>query len=233
MLIACEGISGSGKSKIVSQLFEQIAAQNEKITIVEWNSNPLIRNIINKLYQLNILSSNIYSLLQWGGFLNDYFRKILPLLKKGYIIIADRYIYTGLTRDAMNRSNRFMGRLISRYILKPDILLFNDTDLEVCYFRIKMRGKPLFHTNQRILQNKVLKNKDLYYLRKMQFQYTKLLNDPNLLGNTNVFIVNRWCDISQLIEFYMSIKRKRMPFINLNKRPDEEVAVCSRNQSNK
>lgn len=213
VLIACEGLSGSGKSQGGRELFAFLNNKGYHAVLVEWNSNKLIRKAIHYLNRWNVLTPSIYSFLQWLSYLVSYYFKMLPLLKKDYVIIADRYVYTGLTRDIVNQSNQTLGKLISRKVRKPDLILFYDTELQLCYQRILERSKPLFHPNQRILKNKRLKNKDLYYLRKLQYQYNKLFFDPQFLIDNNVLfvsdlnLVNHQVEISLDRKFNLLIKR--------------------------
>ncbi len=181
-LIVCEGVSGSGKTEIVGQIFDFLVKKNYPCFLFEWNSNHLVRKLILKLNKNRLLNSTIYSIIQWTGFIFDYLFKIIPRLRSNIIVIADRYIYTGLTRDATNGSPNWFGWLIHHTVRKPDFLVFQDTDLELCYERIKIRGKKLFHPNQVILNNKLLKNKDLYYLRKIRREYLKLFSNPTVMG---------------------------------------------------
>ena len=205
-LIACEGISGSGKSESITKIYNHLSAQYN-VQIVEWNSNEKIRKIIKSLCKLNLLTSTIYSILQWISFFIDYFSRILPALNKGYIVIADRYVYTALTRDIVNGSSLLLGKYLCTLVRKPDMLFFYDTNCELCYERILTRGKALFHTNKYIKRNKLLKNKNLYYLKKLRCEYFKLLQKSNLLGHTNVVIVkNDEVNVVDMLDQYIKSK---------------------------
>lgn len=195
-LIAFEGLSGAGKSHMIYDLYNFYKDRNQKTAIIEWNSNPLIRKIMKLLNKANILTKEAYSFLQWISFFIDYFTVILPLLRKNYYVIADRYIYTGLTRDIVNGTKFRVGQLISLFVRQPDYIYFIDTPPNVCFERIKKRGKPLFHTNKRILKSKLLRNKTLYYLKKVRREYLKLFED--LKTKTNIKIIHM--DSSVIIE---------------------------------
>jgi dTMP kinase len=176
-LIAVEGISGCGKSGKVKSLHMYFRKTDFNTYIVEWNSNSIIRGAVSFLREKKLLNSTLYSVLQWLDFLLSYFFIIKPKLKKGYIIIADRYIYTGLTRDAANGALLFLGKLISKFVRKPDMIFFYDVPPEICICRISKRGKPFYHTNKLILNNKLLKHKDLYYLTKLRNEYLKIFTN--------------------------------------------------------
>ncbi len=206
VLIVCEGISGSGKSESVSKIYNHLSVKNT-VQIVEWNSNEKIRRIIKALCNFEMLTSTIYSILQWISFFINYFTKILPALNKGNIVIADRYVYTAFTRDKVNGSSVLLGKYLCTLVRKPDMIFFYDTSCELCYERILSRGKALFHTNKYIKRNRLLKNKDLYYLKKLRGEYMKILRKSNLLGYTNVVIVkNNSVDVNKMLDQYLRSK---------------------------
>jgi dTMP kinase len=204
ILIAFEGISGSGKSESIRMLYGHLTGKGYRTSVVEWNSNEIIRRIIKKLHGKRILTPLIYSIFQWIGFYIDYFTKFVPLLRKGYIVIADRYFYTALTRDKVNGAGTLHGKVLGRFARRPDILFFNDTRPDICYERITARGKALFHTNAAILNNRLLKNRDLYYLRKLRAEYLKLFKTQEKeTGRYMVFIGDDHKKIIEYLEEYM------------------------------
>lgn len=206
VLIVCEGISGSGKSESVTKIYNHLSAQNN-VQIVEWNSNKKIRRITKALCKFKILTSTIYSILQWISFFIDYFTRILPTLNKDNIVIADRYVYTALTRDMVNGSSVLLGKYLCTLVRKPDMIFFYDTNCELCYERILSRGKALFHTNKYIKRNRLLKNKDLYYLKKLRGEYIKILQKSNLFCNTNVVIIkNDAVNVIKKLDQYLKSK---------------------------
>lgn len=206
VLIVCEGISGSGKSESVAKIYNYLSAQNN-VKIVEWNSNKKIRRIIKLLCNFKMLTSTIYSILQWSSFSIDYFTRIVPALNKGNIVLADRYVYTALTRDMVNGSSVLPGKYFCTLVRKPDMLFFYDTNCELCYERILTRGKALFHTNKYIKRNKLLKNKNLYYLKKLRSEYIKILRKSNLLSHTNVVIIkNDEVNVIKELDQYLKSK---------------------------
>jgi dTMP kinase len=142
VLIVFEGISGSGKSENIKKICSLLQSKDYRVAVVEWNSNKRIRRVVDFLKNRGKLTCVIYSIFQWISFLIDYYRRILPLLKKGYIVLADRYIYSGFTRDAINGTGNFFSKFIERIARKPDLLFFFNTSPAICYERIKLRGTP-------------------------------------------------------------------------------------------
>lgn len=213
-LIVFEGISGCGKSETVDKLRSYLAEKGFKTCVIEWNSNKIIRKITSIIGSKKLLTSNIYSYLQWLSFFIDYYFKIIPLLKENYILIADRYVYTGLTRDIANGARGRLGRWIYRIVIKPDLLFFYDIDPRVCYERISKRGKDLFHTNKSIMKSKTLKNKNLYYLAKIRREYLRLFDNPEVRKETRIirFKDNNEC-FKKHVEDYISIQKEMHEYV--------------------
>ncbi|MDP5274597.1 dTMP kinase [Chengkuizengella axinellae] len=208
VLIVYEGISGSGKSKGIAELSECLSKNKVEAKVIEWNSNKRIRSFVERLEKLGILTSSLYSLLQWMSFLIDYFKVISPSLKKNHVVIADRYIFTGITRDAVNGAGKWFGSIIYRFVRKPDVLFFYDTPVQICYSRIQSRGKPLFHTNKALHQNKKINNKEIYYLNEMRNEYIQLFKNHKTKTNTNVFVVNdSFINMNTAVEGYIRQKK--------------------------
>ncbi len=214
LFITFEGISGSGKSENVESLRSYLAGKGYRVSVVEWNSNVLIRKIIYKINSINLLNSELYSLFQWFSFILDYFFKIRPGLKKNDILIADRYIYTGLTRDSANGASGRLGRAIYKRIIKPHLVFYQDVNPRECYKRILKRGKTLFHTNKVIKESSIIKNKDLFYLMKLRKEYILLLNNHGIKQDADIMWIRDNPEIViKRAEEYISGKRGPQEYV--------------------
>jgi dTMP kinase len=212
VLIVFEGLSGSGKSLNAGLLLKNLRDKGYEPVLTEWNSNKTIRRFSAWLDSRRMLSSDIYSFLQWISFLLDYFRIILPTLRSRKIVIADRYVYTGITRDSINGARKRLGLLIASVVRKPDYIYFLDTPSHICLDRLKARNKALFHTNRRIRENKLIKNKDLYYLNKMRYAYNRLFTESEQLNIKRVTQTDPKNGIAQWDTVYQICETKIMKF---------------------
>lgn len=207
-LIACEGISGCGKSVSIRELSDYLNSLGYRVHISEWNSNKKIRNLVKYLHSKKLLNAFNYGILQWISFLKDYYTSILPLLKKNYIVIADRYTYTGMNRDKVNGTTSRIGRMIIKLVRTPDIIFFFDTNPEICSKRIKARNKDLFHTNKDIHNNNYLSDKDLYYLKQMRIEYIKYFDNLESMESAKVIhIINNQCNLNEYVKSYIDQKK--------------------------
>ncbi len=200
ILIACEGLSGCGKSESIKELHHYLKHSGYNVHIIEWNSNEKIRGFIKLLQRYKILSPFVYSLLQWVSFINDYFKQIRPLLKTECIIIADRYVYTGITRDKANGSISCIGKTIEKIIRVPDLIFLFDTDPEICMKRIHDRNKELFHPNKKM-------KKDASYLKAIRTQYYACFDRLQINKKTILIrIFNNHCNMNEHVRDYIEQK---------------------------
>lgn len=196
ILVVYEGISGSGKSEGIHNLRNYLSVLGFTTRTIEWNDNRVIRKIVKKLIKLGLLTPAVYSFFQWISFLVDYFSVIVPSLQKNQIVLADRYIYTGLSRDAVNGAGTLFGRVLNRLVRKPDLVIFYDTPTNICYERIRSRGKPLFYPSKLDHSRKSTQEAQSFdenaikqYLVKMRSEYIRILGQLQKHQRTNLLIV--------------------------------------------
>ena len=99
-LVVVEGIDGSGKSTQLYLLKRWLEIGGYRIHFTEWNSSPLVRSATRRGKQRRLLTPTTFSLLHAADFADRCERQIMPLLHGGYLVLADRYIYTAFARDA-------------------------------------------------------------------------------------------------------------------------------------
>lgn len=207
ILIVYEGISGSGKSEGIALLTKDLASLGYPVSVTEWNSNRFIRGAIGVLRKLRVLTPVVYSLLQWISFLIDYWIYIVPKLRRDRIVIADRYVYTGVTRDVVNGAGERLSRLGRFRVRKPDLVVFFDTPPETCSERIQSRGKRLFQPGRPVRQGMQSAELDLLYLIRMRDEYVRIFSDKSLLRDTTVlFVQDSSHKANEVVKAYISQK---------------------------
>ncbi len=141
-LIAVEGLDGSGKSTQIRLLKRWLELEGYKVFFTEWNSSELVKKATRKGKKKKLLTPTTFSLIHATDFADRYERQILPLLKGGYLVLADRYCYTAFARDAVRGCDRDWLRKLYRFARKPDITFFFQLPLEVALGRI-LEGRPM------------------------------------------------------------------------------------------
>src|SRR5439155_1269092 len=83
-----------------------------------------------------LLTPTTFSLIHSTDFADRYERQILPLLNAGYIVLADRYIFTAFARDAVRGCDRGWIRKLYSFARKPDLTFYFDVPLKTALARI-------------------------------------------------------------------------------------------------
>jgi dTMP kinase len=140
-LIVVEGIDGSGKSTQLYLLKRWLEIRGYRIHFTEWNSSPLVKSATRRGKQRRLLTPTTFSLLHAADFADRCERQILPLLHGGYLVLADRYIYTAFARDAARGCSPHWLRNLYSFAPIPDITFYFRAPLDVAVDRI-VAGRP-------------------------------------------------------------------------------------------
>jgi len=141
-LIAVEGLDGSGKSTQIALLKRWLELESYKVFFTEWNSSAIVKSATRKGKRRRLLTPTTFSLIHCTDFADRYERQILPLLRAGFIVLADRYIFTAFARDYVRGCDRKWLRRIYNFARLPDITFFFDVPLDVALDRI-LHGRPV------------------------------------------------------------------------------------------
>jgi dTMP kinase len=141
-LIAVEGLDGSGKSTQIYLLKRWLELQNMKVSFTEWNSSTIVKAATKRGKKEQLLTATTFCLIHCTDFAHRYERYIVPLLRQGYIVLADRYIFTALARDAVRGCDRDWVRNLYSFALVPDITFYFDVPLLTAIDRI-LAGRPV------------------------------------------------------------------------------------------
>src|SRR5581483_2784523 len=140
-LIAVEGLDGSGKSTQIYLLKRWLEAEGVRVYFSEWNSSELVKSATSKGKKRELLTPTTFSLIHATDFADRYERHLLPLLRAGYVVLCDRYIFTAFARDVVRGCPPAWVRGIYNFAALPDLTFFFKADLEVSLNRI-LDGRP-------------------------------------------------------------------------------------------
>lgn len=135
-LIVVEGIDGSGKSTQISLLSHWLRSQGYAVAFSEWNSSPLVRQTTRRGKKKARFTPTTFSLIHATDFADRLESYILPLLKAGAIVCADRYAYTAFARDVARGVSRSWVRNLYSFALRPNISFYFRVPLDVALGRI-------------------------------------------------------------------------------------------------
>src|ERR1700686_3249428 len=135
-LIVVEGIDGSGKSTQLSLLSQWLRLRGFAVAFSEWNSSPLVRETTKRGKKKNMFTPVTFSLIHATDFADRRERYIVPLLKAGAVVCADRYAYTAFARDVVRGVGRRWVRNLYRFAVRPNLTFYFRVPLEVAIGRI-------------------------------------------------------------------------------------------------
>jgi dTMP kinase len=124
LLVAFEGADGSGKTTQRKLFKTWLQAEGYDVVTTKWNSSDLIKPIIKSRKAVRALSPEEFSLLHAADFRHRVEHKILPALWKGQLVIADRFLFTGLARDVARGLDLDWVLKLYQPLLWPDIVFY-------------------------------------------------------------------------------------------------------------
>ncbi len=142
-LIIVEGIDGSGKSTQIRLVERWLRSLGYNVFFTEWNSADLVKKTTKKGKKSRSLTPTTFSLLHATDFAHRLVSNILPPLKAGMIVLADRYVFTAFARDHVRGCDREWIRKVYRFAPKPDISFYFRVPIEVSLKRITMARQVL------------------------------------------------------------------------------------------
>ena len=140
-LIAVEGLDGSGKSTQIYLLKRWLELEGYKVFFTEWNSSVLVKSATKKGKKRQLLTSTTFSLIHCTDFADRYERQIWPLLCAGYIVLADRYMFTAFARDSARGCDLEWVKNMYSFASLPDITFYFKVPPAVAIDRI-LEGRP-------------------------------------------------------------------------------------------
>jgi dTMP kinase len=135
-LFIVEGIDGSGKSTQLSLLQQWLRREGYMVFFSEWNSSPLVKETTSRGKKKQMLTPTTFSLIHATDLADRIERHIIPPLKAGAIVLADRYIYTAFARDGARGVSPQWVRELYRFAVRPTIPFYFRVPLEVSLKRI-------------------------------------------------------------------------------------------------
>jgi dTMP kinase len=142
-LFVVEGIDGSGKTTQLALLAKWLSAEGQRVFVTEWNSSVLVKAATKTGKKKNALTPMTFSLLHATDFADRLLYKIIPPLKAGMIVLADRYAYTAFARDVTRGVDRQWVRELYSFGVKPDLTLYFRVPIAVSLDRLMARRVKL------------------------------------------------------------------------------------------
>ena len=136
-LFIVEGIDGSGKSTQLDLLHKWLVSEGYLVVVTEWNSASIVKQTTRRGKKRRLLTPMSFSLIHSADFASRTYQQILPALRGGAVVLADRYVYTAFARDAVRGVNREWLRDLYSFAVKPSLAFYFDVPLAEAITRIR------------------------------------------------------------------------------------------------
>src|ERR1700743_887160 len=123
-LIVGEGADGSGRSTQIARWVDWLETGGHPTVQVGLKRSTLVSKELEEAQTGNILSRSTLSLFYATDFADQWENIILPALKAGFIVLADRYIYTLMARDMVRGMDESWLKNLYGIAIKPDAVFY-------------------------------------------------------------------------------------------------------------
>ena len=135
-LITIEGTDGVGRTTQVTQLKQWLEVQGYGVIDTGWTRSELMSETIMAAKAGHSLNRLTFSLLHATDFADRLTYSIIPYLKAGITVLADRYIYTAFARDVARGVDRRWVRDLYAFAGRPDAAFYFRVPIDVAVGRI-------------------------------------------------------------------------------------------------
>lgn len=123
-LIVIEGADCSGRSTQTLLLKQWLEYNGHAVADTGIKRSDLVSTTIDEAKEGNVLGKTTLSLLYATDMADQFENKILPALHAGFIVIADRYIFTLMVRDTVRGADPGWLEELFGFALVPDITFY-------------------------------------------------------------------------------------------------------------
>jgi dTMP kinase len=123
-LFAIEGADGSGRSTQIALLIQWLEANGFAVRFMGLRRSNLASEELEEAKKGNVLTRTTLSMFYATDFFDQMVNEIIPALRAGLIVIADRYIYTLMARDLVRGADRDWVRNLYSPALIPEAVFY-------------------------------------------------------------------------------------------------------------
>ncbi|GDY18750.1 thymidylate kinase [Verrucomicrobiota bacterium] len=123
-LVVIEGADGSGRSTQIAKLVDWLEVSGHATVQVGLKRSTLVSEELDQAQKGNILSHTTMALFYATDFADQLENIILPALRAGFIVLADRYIYTLMARALVRELDEEWLRNLYGIALVPDAVIY-------------------------------------------------------------------------------------------------------------
>ena len=141
-LITLEGTDGVGRSTQVRLLKGWLEVQGYGVIETGWTRSELMSETIGAAKAGHNLNQLTFSLLYATDFADRLEKIVIPALRSGFVVLADRYMYTAFARSVVRGADPGWIRSVFGFALVPDLVLHLRIDVDSLVPRV-LRGRSM------------------------------------------------------------------------------------------
>jgi dTMP kinase len=123
-LIVVEGTDGSGRSTQSYMLKQWLEVQGYAVMDTGWTRSKLVGQAITDAKQGHSLHRLTYALMYATDLADRMEYQILPALRSGFIVLADRYVYTAIARGIVRGADEQWLKDLYGFAVAPDLVFY-------------------------------------------------------------------------------------------------------------
>jgi len=135
-LIVIEGPDGSGRSSQIDLITSHLEAAGHAVLTTGLKRSELIGGGILEAKHKLPLGKKTLALFYAADFADQLEHKIIPALHAGYVVLADRYIYTLMARSSVRGIPRSWSHDLFGFAVEPDLVFYLDVPPEELFHRV-------------------------------------------------------------------------------------------------
>ena len=143
LLIVVEGPDSSGRSTQIWLLSRWLEQQGFAVEQMGLKRSKLVANELEQAKNGNVMSPRTMALFYATDFYDQLENRILPALRSGLIVLADRYIYTLIARGVARGLHRQYLHGIYEKALRPDLTIWLDVRPELAFERLFKKSQAI------------------------------------------------------------------------------------------
>src|ERR671910_3061212 len=204
--IVIEGPDASGRSTQIELLSSKLEADGHAVLNAGLRRSELIGQGILEAKRNFVLGRRTISLFYAADFADQLENKIIPALRAGYIVLADRYIYTLMARDAVRKINRRWSHNLYGFAIKPNLVFYLDVEPKELLRRVFEKNMTLdyYESGEDLgLSDDVLES-FLLYQQKIKQEFIRMQKSYGIIQiNGNRSIENINLDLQKKIDQFL------------------------------
>jgi dTMP kinase len=140
-LIVIEGTDGVGRSTQAFMLRQWLEVQGYAVMDTGWTRSKLIGQAITEAKAGHSMNRLTYCLMYATDLADRMEYQIIPALKSGFVVLADRYVYTAIARGIARGADRDWLRDLYGFAVAPDLVFYLQVGVNELVPRVLAAGK--------------------------------------------------------------------------------------------